>query len=69
MTVCDWDTAIHLVELGLGSTIVPSWYAHAASSRSTIAAIPIAASPPYASAGRSAIHTNRCRRPRSSCAC
>jgi DNA-binding transcriptional LysR family regulator len=42
MTVCDWDTAIHLVELGLGSTIVPSWYAHAASSRTAMAAIPIA---------------------------
>ena len=31
MTVCDWDTAIHLVELGLGSAIVPSWFGHAAS--------------------------------------
>ena len=30
MTVCDWDTAVHLVELGLGSTIVPSWFGHAA---------------------------------------
>jgi DNA-binding transcriptional LysR family regulator len=40
MTVCDWDTAIHLVELGLGSTIVPSWYANAASSRA-IVAVPI----------------------------
>jgi DNA-binding transcriptional LysR family regulator len=46
MTVCDWDTAIHLVELGLGSTIVPSWYAHAASSRGAIVAIPIAGLPP-----------------------
>jgi DNA-binding transcriptional LysR family regulator len=31
MTVCDWDTAIHLVELGLGSSIVPSWFGHASS--------------------------------------
>lgn len=37
MTVCDWDTAIHLVELGLGSSIVPSWFGHASSA----VAIPI----------------------------
>jgi DNA-binding transcriptional LysR family regulator len=42
MTVCDWDTAIHLVELGLGSAIVPSWHAHASTSRASVVAIPIA---------------------------
>jgi DNA-binding transcriptional LysR family regulator len=41
MTVCDWDTAIHLVELGLGSAIVPSWHAHAAASRAPVTATPI----------------------------
>jgi DNA-binding transcriptional LysR family regulator len=41
MTVCDWDTAIHLVELGLGSTIVPSWHAHAVASRAPTVAVPI----------------------------
>jgi DNA-binding transcriptional LysR family regulator len=41
MTVCDWDTAIHLVELGLGNTIVPSWHAHAVTSRAPTVAIPI----------------------------
>jgi DNA-binding transcriptional LysR family regulator len=46
MTVCDWDTAIHLVELGLGSTIVPSWYAHAAVSGSGTVAVPISDLPP-----------------------
>jgi DNA-binding transcriptional LysR family regulator len=46
MTVGDWDTAIHLVELGLGSTIVPSWYAPAPSSRGTTIAIPISNFPP-----------------------
>jgi DNA-binding transcriptional LysR family regulator len=42
MTVCDWDTAINLVELGLGSTIVPSWHAHAAVSGAGVVAVPIA---------------------------
>lgn len=42
MTVCDWDTAIHLVELGLGCTIVPSWHAHASAARGSVAAVPIA---------------------------
>jgi DNA-binding transcriptional LysR family regulator len=42
MTVYDWDTAIHLVELGLGSSIVPSWHAHASAARAAVAAIPIA---------------------------
>jgi DNA-binding transcriptional LysR family regulator len=42
MTVYDWDTAIHLVELGLGSTIVPSWHAHASAARAAVVAIPIA---------------------------
>lgn len=42
MTVCDWDTAIHLVELGLGSAIVPSWHAHASTSSASVVAIPIA---------------------------
>jgi DNA-binding transcriptional LysR family regulator len=42
MTVCDWDTAIHLVELGLGSSIVPSWYAHARAAQATMVAVPIA---------------------------
>jgi DNA-binding transcriptional LysR family regulator len=42
MTVCDWDTAINLVELGLGSAIVPSWYAHASAARAAVVAIPIA---------------------------
>jgi DNA-binding transcriptional LysR family regulator len=42
MTVCDWDTAIHLVELGLGSSIVPSWHAHASAARAAVVAIPIA---------------------------
>lgn len=46
MTVGDWDTAIQLVELGLGSTIVPSWYAPAPGSRSATVAIPIAQLPP-----------------------
>jgi DNA-binding transcriptional LysR family regulator len=41
MTVCDWDTAIHLVELGLGSSIVPSWHAHASTARAALVAIPI----------------------------
>lgn len=41
MTVCDWDTAIHLVELGLGSSIVPSWHAHASTARAQVVAIPI----------------------------
>ncbi|HKU40850.1 MAG TPA: LysR family transcriptional regulator [Polyangiales bacterium] len=41
MTVCDWDTAINLVELGLGSAIVPSWHAHAAVKRAAVTAIPI----------------------------
>lgn len=41
MTVYDWDTAIHLVELGLGSTIVPSWHAHAATTCAPVAAVPI----------------------------
>jgi len=45
MTVCDWDTAIHLVELGLGSTLVPSWYAQAADTRA-VAAILIKDLPP-----------------------
>lgn len=42
MTVCDWDTVINLVELGLGSAIVPSWYAHISTARSALTAIPIA---------------------------
>jgi DNA-binding transcriptional LysR family regulator len=42
MTVYDWDTAIHLVELGLGSSIVPSWHAHASAARAAVVAIPIA---------------------------
>jgi DNA-binding transcriptional LysR family regulator len=42
MTVCDWDTAIHLVELGLGCTIVPSWHAHASAARGSVTAVPIA---------------------------
>lgn len=42
MTVYDWDTAIQLVELGLGSSIVPSWHAHASTARATVVAIPIA---------------------------
>jgi DNA-binding transcriptional LysR family regulator len=42
MTVYDWDTAIELVELGLGSTIVPSWHAHAACARAALVAVPIA---------------------------
>jgi DNA-binding transcriptional LysR family regulator len=46
MTVYDWDTAIHLVELGLGSAIVPSWHAHASGSRATWVAIPITGLPP-----------------------
>ena len=33
MTVCDWDTAITLVEIGLGCAIVPSSHAHAAVER------------------------------------
>jgi DNA-binding transcriptional LysR family regulator len=41
MTVYDWDTAIHLVELGLGSSIVPSWHAHAAVARGPVTAVPI----------------------------
>ena len=41
MTVCDWDTAIHLVELGLGSAIVPSWHAHASTTSASVVAIPI----------------------------
>jgi DNA-binding transcriptional LysR family regulator len=41
MTVYDWDTAIHLVELGLGSSIVPSWHAHASTERAEVVAIPI----------------------------
>ena len=46
MTVCDWDTAIHLVELGLGSSIVPSWYAHAAVSGTSSVPVPITGLPP-----------------------
>ena len=46
MTVCDWDTAIHLVELGLGSSIVPSWYAYAAASSKATVAVPIVGLPP-----------------------
>jgi DNA-binding transcriptional LysR family regulator len=46
MTVCDWDTAITLVELGLGSTIVPSWHAHASTSQAAVVAIPISDLPP-----------------------
>jgi DNA-binding transcriptional LysR family regulator len=46
MTVYDWDTAIQLVELGLGSSIVPSWHAHAASERAPVVAIPISGLPP-----------------------
>lgn len=42
MTVYDWDTAIELVELGLGSSIVPSWHAHASAARAAVVAIPIA---------------------------
>jgi DNA-binding transcriptional LysR family regulator len=42
MTVYDWDTAIQLVELGLGSSIVPSWHAHASTERAPVVAIPIA---------------------------
>ncbi|MET0385858.1 MAG: LysR family transcriptional regulator [Polyangiales bacterium] len=42
MLVCDWDTQIALVELGLGSTIVPSWHAHASVARADVTAIPIA---------------------------
>jgi DNA-binding transcriptional LysR family regulator len=34
-------TAIHLVELGLGSAIVPNWHAHTASARSALVAIPL----------------------------
>jgi DNA-binding transcriptional LysR family regulator len=30
------------VELGLGSTIVPSWHAHASTPRASVVAIPIA---------------------------
>jgi DNA-binding transcriptional LysR family regulator len=41
MTVYDWDTAIHLVELGLGSSIVPSWHAHLSTARAPVVAIPI----------------------------
>lgn len=48
MTVYDWDTAIELVELGLGSAIVPSWHARAAvaRARAALVAIPIAGLPP-----------------------
>jgi DNA-binding transcriptional LysR family regulator len=46
MTVCDWDTAIHLVELGLGCSIVPSWHAHAAKSGAAVVATPIEGLPP-----------------------
>jgi DNA-binding transcriptional LysR family regulator len=42
MSVYDWDTAIQLVELGLGSAIVPSWHAGASTARSALSAIPIA---------------------------
>jgi len=42
MTVYDWDTAIELVELGLGSAIVPSWHARASTGRAAVVAIPIA---------------------------
>jgi DNA-binding transcriptional LysR family regulator len=41
MTVYDWDTAINLVELGLGSAIVPSWHAHASTARAPVVAVPI----------------------------
>jgi len=46
MTVYDWDTAIELVELGLGSAIVPSWHARASTGRAALVAIPIAGLPP-----------------------
>lgn len=46
MSVCDWDTAIHLVELGLGCSIVPSWHAHAAKSGAAVVATPIEGLPP-----------------------
>jgi DNA-binding transcriptional LysR family regulator len=42
MTVYDWDTAIQLVELGLGSSLVPSWHAAASVARAAVVAIPIA---------------------------
>jgi DNA-binding transcriptional LysR family regulator len=41
MTVYDWDTAVELVELGLGSSVVPSWYAHASAARAAVVAVPI----------------------------
>jgi DNA-binding transcriptional LysR family regulator len=46
MTVYDWDTAIHLVELGLGSSVVPSWHAHLSAARAPVVAIPISSIPP-----------------------
>jgi DNA-binding transcriptional LysR family regulator len=46
MCVYDWDTAIQLVELGLGSAVVPSWHAAASTARAELAAIPIAGLPP-----------------------
>ena len=46
MTVFDWDTAKTLVELGLGSAIVPSWHAHESVARASVRAVPITGLPP-----------------------
>jgi DNA-binding transcriptional LysR family regulator len=51
MTVFDWDTAQVMVELGLGSAIIPSWHAHestsqAADGKAAVIAVPIVGLPP-----------------------
>ena len=45
-TVDDWDTAIQLVELGVGSSVVPALWVHDLATRPALCALPITDLPP-----------------------
>jgi len=45
-TVDDWDTAVRLVELGVGRSVVPALWVHDLAARPALAAVPVAGLPP-----------------------
>ena len=45
-TVDDWDTAVRLVELGVGSSVVPALWVHDLATRPALRALPITHLPP-----------------------